>query len=78
MFLHRNTLICIVSDALSKIPSVEAERDGAVKVQGHGDAEMYINGLRMQDNSEITVYDLHSAHHPYDSYEVIHKEKEQS
>ena len=29
-----------LSDALSKIPSVEAERDGAVKVIGRGDAEV--------------------------------------
>ncbi|MBO4485621.1 MAG: carboxypeptidase-like regulatory domain-containing protein, partial [Prevotella sp.] len=43
-----------VSDALSKIPSVEAERDGAVKVLGRGDAEVYINGRRVQDNSELS------------------------
>ena len=36
-----------VSDALSKIPSLEAERDGAVKVLGRGDAEVYINGRRV-------------------------------
>ena len=43
-----------VSDALSKIPSVEAERDGAVKVLGRGDAEVYINGRKVQDNSELS------------------------
>ena len=43
-----------VSDALSKIPSVETERDGAVKVLGRGDAEVYINGRRVQDNSELS------------------------
>ena len=43
-----------VSDALSKIPSLEAERDGAVKVLGRGDAEVYINGRRVQDNSELS------------------------
>ena len=43
-----------VSDALSKIPSVEAERNGAVKVLGRGDAEVYINGRRVQDNSELS------------------------
>ena len=43
-----------VSDALSKIPSLEAERDGAVKVMGRGDAEVYINGRRVQDNSELS------------------------
>ncbi len=43
-----------VSDALSKIPSVEAERDGAVKVIGRGDAEVYINGRRVQDANELS------------------------
>ncbi len=43
-----------VNDALSKIPSLEAERDGAVKVLGRGDAEVYINGRRVQDNSELS------------------------
>ena len=43
-----------VSDALSKIPSLEAERDGNVKVLGRGDAEVYINGRRVQDMSELS------------------------
>ena len=43
-----------VSDALSKIPSLEAERDGAVKVLGRGDAEVYINGRRVQDVKELS------------------------
>ena len=43
-----------VSDALSKIPSLEADRDGDVKVLGRGDAEVYINGRRVQDNSELS------------------------
>ncbi len=43
-----------VSDALSKIPSLEAERDGGVKVQGRGDAEVYINGRRVQDIKELS------------------------
>ena len=43
-----------VNDALSKIPSLEAERDGGVKVLGRGDAEVYINGRRVQDNSELS------------------------
>ena len=43
-----------VSDALSKIPSLEAEHDGGVKVLGRGDAEVYINGRRVQDNSELS------------------------
>ena len=43
-----------VSDALGKIPSLEAERDGAVKVLGRGDAEVYINGRRVQDIKELS------------------------
>ena len=43
-----------VSDALSRIPSLEAERDGAVKVLGRGDAEVYINGRRVQDMKELS------------------------
>nr|MCR5131962.1 carboxypeptidase-like regulatory domain-containing protein [Prevotella sp.] len=43
-----------VSDALSKIPSLEAERDGGVKVLGRGDAEVYINGRRVLDMKELS------------------------
>jgi len=43
-----------VSDALSKIPSLETERDGGVKVLGRGDAEVYINGRRVQDMKELS------------------------
>ena len=43
-----------VSDALSKIPTLEAERDGGVKVLGRGDAEVYINGRRVQDMKELS------------------------
>ena len=43
-----------VSDALSKIPSLETERDAAVKVLGRGEAEVYINGRKVQDISELT------------------------
>ena len=43
-----------VSDALSKIPSLEAEREGGVKVLGRGDAEVYINGRRVQDTKELS------------------------
>ena len=43
-----------MSDALSKIPSLEAERDGAVKVLGRGEAEVYINGRKVQDIKELT------------------------
>ena len=43
-----------VSDALSKIPSLEAERDGGVKVLGRGDAEVYLNDRRVQDMKELS------------------------
>ncbi|MBR4829515.1 MAG: TonB-dependent receptor [Muribaculaceae bacterium] len=43
-----------VADALSKVPSLEAERDGAVKVLGRGEAEVYINGRKVQDVSELS------------------------
>ncbi len=43
-----------VSDALARVPSLEAERDGAVKVLGRGDAEVYINGRKVQDMSELS------------------------
>ncbi len=43
-----------VSDALDRIPSLEAERDGAVKVTGRGEAEVYINGRRVLDIKELS------------------------
>ena len=43
-----------VSDALSKIPSLEAERDEAVKVLGRGEAEVYINGRKVLDIKELS------------------------
>ena len=43
------------SDALNKVPSLEAEKDGgAVKVLGRGEAEVYINGRRVQDLNELS------------------------
>ncbi len=42
------------SDMLSKIPSLEAERDGAVEVLGRGEAEVYINGRRVLDIKELS------------------------
>ena len=42
-----------VSDALTKIPSLEAEKDGGIKVMGRGTAEIYINGRKLQDVSEL-------------------------
>ena len=43
-----------VNDALARIPSLEADRDGSVKVLGRGEAEVYINGRRVQDMSELS------------------------
>ena len=43
-----------VSDALSKIPSLETERGGSVTVLGRGDAEVYINGRKVQDLNELS------------------------
>ncbi len=43
-----------VNDALSRIPSLEAERDGGVKVLGRGDAEVYINGRKVLDEKELS------------------------
>ena len=43
-----------MSDALNRIPSLKAERDGGVEVTGRGDAEVYINGRRVQDVKELS------------------------
>ena len=43
-----------VADALARVPSLETERDGAVKVLGRGEAEVYINGRKVQDVSELS------------------------
>ncbi|MBP5560728.1 MAG: TonB-dependent receptor [Muribaculaceae bacterium] len=43
-----------VADALKCVPSLEAERDGGVKVLGRGDAEVYINGRKVQDMNELS------------------------
>ena len=43
-----------VADALARVPSLEAERDGAVTVLGRGEAEGYINGRKVQDVSELS------------------------
>ena len=42
-----------ISDVLTKIPSLEAESGGGVKVLGRGAAEIYINGRKLQDVSEL-------------------------
>lgn len=43
-----------VADALARVPSLEAKRDGAVTVLGRGEAEVYINGRKVQDMSELS------------------------
>ena len=43
-----------ISDALARIPMLEAEREGGVKVLGRGDAEVYINGRRVLDTNELS------------------------
>lgn len=42
------------ADAMKRVPSLEAERDGGVKVLGRGDAEVYINGRKVQDMNELS------------------------
>lgn len=42
------------SDALKRIPSLETEQDGPVKVTGRGEAEVYINGRRVLDIKELS------------------------
>ena len=44
-----------VADALARVPSLEAKRDGAVTVLGRGEAEVYINGRKVQDVSELRI-----------------------
>lgn len=43
-----------LTDALTKIPSLDAEKDGGITVLGRGAAEVYINGRRVQDLSELS------------------------
>ena len=43
-----------VADMLNRVPSLEAERDGAVKVLGRGEAEIYINGRKVLDVKELS------------------------
>ena len=42
-----------LGDALAKIPSLEAGNEGGVKVLGRGEAEIYINGRKLQDVNEL-------------------------
>ena len=57
-----------VSDMLNKIPSLEAERDGGVKVMGRGAAEIYINGRKVQDVTELSRLRSDQIQH----VEVVH------
>ena len=43
-----------ISDALNRIPLLEAERDAGVKVIGRGEAEVYINGRKVLDEKELS------------------------
>ena len=57
------------SDMLNKVPSLEAEKDGGtVKVLGRGDAEVYINGRRVQDLKELARIDASQIQH----VDVVH------
>ena len=49
-----------VADALARVPSLEAKRDGAVTVLGRGEAEVYINGRKVQDVSELSRLRIHN------------------
>ena len=57
-----------VSDMLNKIPSLQAEHDGGVKVMGRGDAEIYINGRKVQDVKELSRLRSDQIQH----VEVVH------
>ena len=57
------------SDMLNKVPSLEAEKGGGtVKVLGRGDAEVYINGRRVQDLKELARIDASQIQH----VDVVH------
>lgn len=42
------------ADALKRVPTLEATDEGAISVMGRGDAEVYINGRKVQDKNELT------------------------
>ena len=42
-----------LGDALTKIPSLDVEKEGGIKVLGRGAAEIYINGRKMMDVNEL-------------------------
>jgi hypothetical protein len=57
-----------LSDALSRIPSLETKSEGGVKVMGRGEAEIYINGRRVQDVSELARISSDQVQH----VDVVH------
>lgn len=42
------------TDVLSRIPQVSVSKEGAVEVFGRGETEVYINGRKVQDTSELS------------------------
>jgi len=42
------------TDVLNRIPQLKAEKDGGVEVFGRGNAEVYINGRKVQDLKELS------------------------
>lgn len=42
------------TDVLNRIPQLKAEKDGGVEVFGRGNAEIYINGRKVQDLKELS------------------------
>mgnify|MGYP002515508456 FL=1 len=42
------------TDVLNRIPQLKADKDGGVEVFGRGDAEVYINGRKVQDLKELS------------------------
>ena len=69
-----------LTDALTKIPSLDAEKDGGITVLGRGAAEVYINGRRVQDLSELSrlnsdqVLHVDVVHNPGARYAASTKE----
>ena len=47
-------VVFTVPDVLNRIPQLKAEKDGAVEVFGRGNAEVYINGRKVQDLKELS------------------------
>ena len=43
----------VATDVLNRIPQLRAEKDGSVEVFGRGNAEVYVNGRKVQDLKEL-------------------------